>query len=158
GADGEFAGLLGNGSLRVAEIGPTVDQLLAGQRLPAPQLQRTRENARQRRLPLSVQPRVDQFREADVVVRREETGDDERDGQDECRHPHPAFLPERDDVSTQAGDEAFRWRQSNDALEPVVARHPGGRRALDRTDSGTTGSRWCVLARGRWGRPTRARA
>ena len=67
-ADRELAGLLDRVALRVAEIVQPIDQLPLGQRLAAAQLERPREDARQHAVALAVQPRVDQAREADVVV------------------------------------------------------------------------------------------
>ena len=56
----ELAGLHDLGPLRVAEVVQPVDQLAVGQRLPAPQLERTRKDARKHGVALAVQPRVDE--------------------------------------------------------------------------------------------------
>ena len=62
GADRKLARLLQGGALRVAEIVQPIDQLPVGERLPAPQLERAGEDARQHRLTFAVQPGVDEPR------------------------------------------------------------------------------------------------
>ena len=66
-------------ALRVAEVVQPIDQLPLGQRLAAAQLERPREDARKHRVALAVQARVDQPREADVVVGGGEAQDDRRE-------------------------------------------------------------------------------
>ena len=64
-------------------------------RLAAAQLERPREHAREHASALAVQARVDQAREADVVIGG---GDAEQDGghgeRDRGSDPHPALAPE----------------------------------------------------------------
>ncbi len=101
-ADRELAGLLQPIAMGVAELVEPIDQLLLGHRLAAAQLERPRQHAREHRRSLAVQARVDQPREAHVVVAgddaEEEGGDGERDGTD----PNPAFPPEPDDADAIA--------------------------------------------------------
>ena len=97
GADRELAGLLEAIAVRVAELVEPIDQLLLGHRLAAAQLERPRQDAREHGRALAVQARVDQPREADVVVAgddaEEEGGDGERDRSD----ANPALPPEPND-------------------------------------------------------------
>ena len=101
-AEGEFARLLQLRPLCVSKIIESIDQLSIGQRLAAAQLERPREHARKHRVALAVQPRVDQAREADVVVAGDEPQNDERNRSGERGVPHPALPPENPDEKNEA--------------------------------------------------------
>ena len=94
----ELAGLLRLGPLRVAEIVQPVDELRLPERLPAPEIHRPREDARQHPVALAVQPRLDLPRELDVVVpegARHRDGRDRERGQQVPHPPPPVERPSR---------------------------------------------------------------
>jgi hypothetical protein len=76
--DRKLAGLFDASPVRVAQIVEPRDELELGDGLPAAQFHRSREDARQRALPLAMQARIDHPRERDVVV-----GEDRRGQHDE---------------------------------------------------------------------------
>ena len=100
-ADGELARLLELFPVRIAEVVEPVDELPLGERLAAAQLERTRENAREHRFALAVQPRVDQVCEADVVIGRDEAEHDGRYRRGERGETHPPLPPQRSDTNAQ---------------------------------------------------------
>ncbi len=100
GAHGELAGLLDVLAVRVPEIVQPVDQPLVGERLAAAQLERTREDLRQRRVALTMKARVDQTAECDGIVGRDEAQDDGRHRRDGRSDAHPALAPDRRDADT----------------------------------------------------------
>jgi hypothetical protein len=70
-SDGEFARLLGPGPVRVPEVVQPLDNLRRRKRLPAPQLERTREDAGIGARGFPVQPRVNLRRKAAVEEDRQ---------------------------------------------------------------------------------------
>ena len=68
-AEDELAGFLEGAPLRVSELVQPVDELPVVHRLPAPDLQRTGQHAREHAVALAVQPLIDEPGEADVVIR-----------------------------------------------------------------------------------------
>jgi hypothetical protein len=108
GADRELAGLLEAIAVRVAELVEPIDQLLLGHRLTAAQLERPRQDAREHRRPLAVEPVVDHFREPHVVIRGDGQQQDGGDGENRRGDPHPAFSPDRGDTNREAGPGRVR--------------------------------------------------
>ena len=95
GADGELAGLLDAGPLRVAEIVQPVDDLGGAERLALAQLERPREDTRQHAFALAVQARVDLPREGHVVVAEDRRQHNrwQRERDDDVLHPAPTLAP-----------------------------------------------------------------
>ena len=90
-------------ALRVAEVVQPIDELAVGQRLAAPQLERPGEARAEARVSRSpCEPRVDQPREADVVVGGGEAQEDRRNRERQRGEAHPALAPDRRDANSQA--------------------------------------------------------
>jgi hypothetical protein len=87
--------------MRVAEIVQAIDELTLGERLPAAQLERPRENAREDGLVLAVKPCVDEVGEADVRVGGEETDENAWNRERERGEAHPTLAPQSGDANSQ---------------------------------------------------------
>ena len=113
-ADGELAGPLDARPVRVPEIVQAVDELAIGERLPAVQLEGTREHARQHAIALAREARLDLPREGGVVVR-------------ERRDEHPRDRRQQDPRIDQPLAPAHR--DPPEALQRLARGHCGhGRR------------------------------
>jgi hypothetical protein len=97
-ADSELARLGRFGPFSVSKIIQPIDELALGERLTAPQFERSGEHARQDALTLAVQPLIDRGGEGDVVIADGKAQKDEWYRHHRCGDSHPATASDGGDA------------------------------------------------------------